>query len=297
MSVLSLEDIHRSFGAERPALRGVSLTANKGEVLGLIGKNGAGKSTLIKVALGLLHADQGSVRVFGLDPWEHPVEVKRRVGFVPEDENVFVKAKVQQLLDLHSALYPGWDGQLAARLLGALARDPSARLDTLSKGQARRVMLTCAMAHRPDLLLLDEPAGGLDPSSRREFLELAIELLNDTGSTIVFSSHHMGDIERIAGRVVIIDEGQKLVDQELDVLKEGYCVALLPSLQGAQLAALASVPGFVRQRSVGNGVHAVIADAPEAASARLAQSLGLSGVRCVRTNLEELFVTLVGGER
>jgi ABC-2 type transport system ATP-binding protein len=296
MNVLSLQNIHRSFGVDRHALRGVSITCGAGEVIGLIGKNGAGKSTLLKVALGLLHADQGEVEVFGLDPWAHPVEVKRRVGFVPEDENVFVKAKIQQLLELHAALYPSWDDQLAQRLLGPLARDPAARIDRLSKGQARRVMLTCAMAHRPELLLLDEPAGGLDPSARREFLELAIELLNDAGTTIVFSSHYMGDIERIAGRVVVIDEGQKLIDDELDVLKEEYCVALLPQLSPEQLATLPSLTGFMRHRSRGDSAHAVFALAPEAASAEIARSLGLSQVRCARVNLEELFVNLVGGE-
>ena len=296
MSVLSLHDIHRSFGADRPALRGVSLTVNAGEVLGLIGRNGAGKSTLLKVALGLLHADQGQVQVFGLDPWEHPVAVKRRVGYVPDDENVFVKAKVQQLLDLHAALYPSWDGQLAVRLLGPLARQAGVRIDQLSKGQARRVMLTCAMAHRPELLLLDEPAGGLDPSVRREFLELAIELLSDTGSSIVFSSHYMGDIERIAGRVVVIDAGQKLLDQELDALKESYCVAMLPALSDERRLALEALPGFVRHRSRRDNVHAVFALEPEAASALLTQRLGLSTVRCARVNLEELFINLVGGE-
>jgi ABC-2 type transport system ATP-binding protein len=277
-------------------LRGVSLRASQGEVIGLIGKNGAGKSTLLKVALGLLHADQGSVEVFGLDPWKQPLEVKRRVGFVPEDESVFVNAEIQQLLGLHAALYPSWDMELARRFLGPLAGELRAPVKRLSKGQARRVLLTCAMAHRPELLLLDEPAGGLDPSARREFLELAVELLNETGTTILFSSHHMGDIERIAGRVIVIDEGSKLIDCELDVLKEGYCVALLPALSAQQLATLAALPGLVRQRRRGEGVRAVFADAPEAASAKIVAALGLSGIRCLRVNLEELFIELVGGE-
>ncbi|HKO91964.1 MAG TPA: ABC transporter ATP-binding protein [Polyangiaceae bacterium] len=295
MSVLSLQDIQRSFGKAR-ALSGVSLNVQQGEVVGLIGRNGAGKSTLLNVALGLLHADRGSVRVFGLDPRQHPVEVKRRVGLVPEDESVFVNASIQRLFELHAALYPSWDEALAMRLLGPLAQDRSARLDGLSKGQARRVLLTCAMAHRPELLLLDEPAGGLDPSARREFLELAIELLNDAGSTILFSSHHMGDIERIAGRVVVLDQGQKLLDEELDALKENYSVAPLPALTPDQLAALERVPGFLRARPRGEALHAVFACEPEAAAAALVQHLGIANVRCARVNLEELFIHLVGGQ-
>jgi ABC-2 type transport system ATP-binding protein len=294
MTVLSLREIHRSFGKAQ-ALRGVNLSVQQGEVVGLIGRNGAGKSTLLNVALGLLHADRGSVQVFGLDPRQHPVEVKRRVGLVPEDESVFARASIRRLLDLHAALYPSWDEELAMRLLGPLARDPSARIERLSKGQARRVLLTCAMAHRPELLLLDEPAGGLDPSARREFLELAIELLNDAGSTILFSSHYMGDIERIAGRVVVLDQGQLLLDEELDVLKESYCVATLPSLAPEQLAALEGLPGLLRARLRGDAMFAVFAREPEAAAATLAQ-LGIENARCARVNLEEFFIHLVGDE-
>jgi len=295
MSVLEMQDIQRSFGKVQ-ALRGVSLSVQPGEVVGLIGRNGAGKSTLLKIALGLLHAERGSVQVFGLDPWQDPVEVKRRVGLVPEDDNVFLGVSIRQLCDLHGVLYPSWDEALAQRLLGALAQDMSVRIDRLSKGQARRVMLTCAMAHRPELLLLDEPAGGLDPSARREFLELAIELLNDAGSTIVFSSHYMGDIERIAGRVVVLDQGQKLLDEELDALKERYCVAALPSLAPDRLAALQGLPGLLRTRPRGDAVHAVFALEPETAAAAIGQQLGIEHVQCARVNLEELFIHLVGGQ-
>jgi ABC-2 type transport system ATP-binding protein len=296
MSVLSLHNIHRSFGAPRPALSGVSLTVNAGEVLGLIGKNGAGKSTLLKVAMALLHADQGSVQVFGLDPWRHWVEVKRRIGFVPEDESAFVRTQIRQLLDLHAALYPGWDARLAERLLGPLARHTGERLDRLSKGQVRRLLLTCALAHRPELLVLDEPGSGLDPSSRREFLELAVELLNDSGSTIVFSSHHMGDIERIATRVVVLDQGEAVLDEALDTLKEEYCVALLPALERPALEVLATQPGFVRYRARGATSSAVFKQAPEAAAVQIRQALGLGDVRCTRVGLEEFFINLVGGE-
>jgi ABC-2 type transport system ATP-binding protein len=295
MSVLTFDRVHRSF-AGRAALAGVSLEVGRGEVVGLVGRNGAGKSTLLRVALGLLHADRGSVRVLGRDPWRDAVEVKRRVGYVPDEEKSMGSTTARQLLDVHAALYPNWDEPLAQRLLGPLARQTETRLDSLSLGQRRRVFLACAIAHHPELLLLDEPAGGLDLSARREFLELAIELLNDDGASIVFSSHHMSDVERIAGRVVLIDRGIKLLDQELDVLKQEHCLALLPALSDGQLAALEQVPGFVRRRARGSGWHAVCAREPAGAEAELRQRLGVADVRCVHVNLEDLFVNLVGGE-
>jgi ABC-2 type transport system ATP-binding protein len=295
MSVLKLEDVHRSF-AGRPALAGVSLEVGQGEVVGLVGRNGAGKSTLLRLAVGLLHTDRGSVRILGLDPWRDALEVKRRIGYVPDDDKSLGNTTARQLLDVHAALYPKWDEPLAQRLLGPLAKRTDVRLDRLSKGQARRVLLSCAIAHHPELLLLDEPAGGLDPSARREFLELALELLAEDGASIVFSSHHMTDIERIAGRVVMLDHGVKLLDQELDALKQEHCLALLPELSGTQLAALDQVPGFVRRHARGTAWHAVFAREPAGADAELRQQLGVADVRCVRLTLEDLFVNLVGGE-
>ena len=294
MSVLTFENVQRSFGSRR-ALAGVSLEVGRGEVVGLVGRNGAGKSTLLRVAVGLLHAERGSVRILGLDPSRDAVEVKRRIGYVPDQEKNLGSTTLKQLLDVHAALYPTWDEPLAQRSLGALARQMDTRLDQLSKGQLQRVLLSCAVAHHPELLLLDESASGLDPIARREFLELAIELLNDDGASILFSSQQMTDIERIAGRIVILDQGVKLLDQQLDALEQ-HCLALLPELSPAQHAALQQLPGFLRCRPRGSAWHAVFAREPASAEAELRQRLGLADARCVRVNLEELFVNLVAGE-
>ena len=189
MEVLQFENIHRAYRRQADVLKGVSFTLNPGEVVGLLGQNGAGKTTLIRIAMGMLDPQAGRVRVFGLDPRRDPLEVKRRVGYVSEDQVLPPFMKVGEVIDLHRQVFPSWDEAVSDRLLAAFELSPEIKIKKLSKGQARQVALLCAVAHRPQLLLLDEPAGGLDPAARREFLETSIRLLNEEGSTILFSSH------------------------------------------------------------------------------------------------------------
>ncbi len=296
MSILNLENIHRSYEQSREALKGISLSVEPGEVVGLIGRNGAGKTTLLRIAVGILKQHQGAVRVFGLDPWDHAVEVKRKLGYVAETEAVPAHLSVGDLIDLHQDLYPTWDPALERDLLQRLALRKSSRISALSKGEARKVILLCAIAHRPELLILDEPAGGLDPSARREFLEVSIELLNQSGSSIVFSSHHMIDVERIAGRVAIIEEGDKILDVELDSFRQDFCLAILPSISEETLQRLGSMNGFVRSRKRDHSLYAVFSRKPEDVNAELSTGLGISDARCTRASLEEMFVALVGTE-
>jgi ABC-2 type transport system ATP-binding protein len=159
------------------------------------------------------------------------------------------------------------------------------------------VALLCAVCHRPDLLILDEPAGGLDPAARREFLETSIQLLNRQGAAILFSSHHMNDVERLGGRVVLLDEGRVRLDRDLDGIHDGYCVAIVPRSAVSDAATLENLPGCLRARSVYDAWHAVFEGTPDAVELQLRNALRLDQVRCVRLPLEELFVELVGGER
>lgn len=131
-----------------------------GEVIGLVGCNGAGKSTLLQVALGLLSPSEGQVKTVGADPQVDPMEVRRRVGYFADDRDTKTTATVNEMVALHKALFPHWDDAFAGRLLGPLALQGRKRIDRLSLGQSRRVLLSCALAHRPELLLLDEPANG-----------------------------------------------------------------------------------------------------------------------------------------
>jgi ABC-2 type transport system ATP-binding protein len=234
------------------------------------------------------------VRVLGLDPWRQAVELKRQVGYVAEEQLLPVDLTVGQVFDLHRQLFPSWDPTLESRLRERFSIREGARIGQLSKGEARQVALLCAVAHRPKLLLLDEPAGGLDPAARRGILEAAIGLLSEAGSTVVFSSHHMADVERIAGRVVLLHEGGVLLDGDLDSIRESYSLAVvsLDSLRDRPFPALAAC---VRARRTPSGWHAVFSLPPDEVETLLASQLGNGHAACQRIPLEELFVEMVEG--
>ena len=294
-TVLEFENVTREYKKGVPVLNGVSFAMGEGEVAGLVGRNGAGKSTLLRIAMGMLVPQQGRVRVFGLSPTDDPVEVKKRIGYVAEDQVLPAGMSIAELTALHRALFPKWDGAMEKDLLDRFGLSPQDRIKKLSKGQKREVALLLALCHRPELLILDEPAGGLDPAARREFLEASIRLLNREGSAILFSSHHMGDIERIGARVLLLDEGKIRLDCELDRVREDLCVAMVPKAW-MEAAALEKTPGCLRVRPVFDDWHAVFKGAPETVTALLRGPLGSRGVSCIRVPLEELFVELVGGK-
>ncbi len=158
MTVLQMHDIHRSFEPGVPVLDGVDLTVGQGEVVGLLGRNGAGKTTLLHIAMGMLHQQTGTVAVFGLDPRRRPIEVKRGVGFVSENQILPDSLRVREVVALHRSLFPTWNEAMARDLAERFAVPANTRIKALSKGQARQVALLCALSHRPELLVLDEPA-------------------------------------------------------------------------------------------------------------------------------------------
>ncbi len=221
---------------------------------------------------------------------------RRRIGYVSETQDLPAFLSVRDVLALHRSLYPDWDDDLASRLGKGFELPGSAKIGKLSKGQARQVALLCAISHRPDLLVLDEPAGGLDPAARREFLETSIRFLSDTGSTILFSSHHMTDVERMAGRLMMIHGGQLWLDSDVDSVREGYSLALVPDLGDDTGARLLAVKGCLCVRRHDGGWRAVFECAPEACRDGLQRKLEGVTVHCAAVGLEEMFIELVGGQ-
>jgi ABC-2 type transport system ATP-binding protein len=219
--VIVVSALTRRFGA-RTALASVSLSVPRGGVYGLVGANGAGKTTLIKHVLGLLRAESGSVRVFGLDPVAEPVGVLSRIGYLSEDNDIPGWMRVDELIRYSRAFYPAWDDVYAEELRQAFALEPSAKIKTLSKGQKARAGLLSALAHRPELLVLDEPSSGLDPIVRRDILGAILRTIADEGRTVLFSSHLLEEVEQVADHVTMISQGEIVLSAPLRAIKERH---------------------------------------------------------------------------
>ena len=222
-SVIDVSELTRHFGA-KTALAAVSLSFPRGAVYGLVGANGAGKTTLIKHILGLLRAESGTVRVFGLDPVADPVGVLSRIGYLSEENDLPAWMRVDELIRYSRAFYPAWDDLYAEELRRAFELEPSAKIRTLSKGQKARAGLLIALAHRPELLVLDEPSSGLDPIVRRDILGAVIRTIADEGRTVLFSSHLLEEVEQVADHVTMINHGKIVLSAPLDAIRESHRV-------------------------------------------------------------------------
>lgn len=227
--VIDVSSLTRRFGA-KTALSAVSLALPRGAVYGLVGANGAGKTTLIKHLLGILRADSGSVRVFGLDPVADPVAVLSRIGYLSEENDLPRWMRVDELIRYLRAFYPAWDDSYAEELRQTFALDPAAKIKDLSKGQKARAGLLVALAYRPELLLLDEPSSGLDPIVRRDILGAIMRTIADQGRTVLFSSHLLDEVEEVADHVTMISEGRIALSASLDAIKQSHGGASLDEI-------------------------------------------------------------------
>jgi len=219
--VVSVAGLTRRFGG-RTALDSVSVAMPGGAVYGLVGANGAGKTTLIKHILGLLRAQSGAVRVFGLDPVTDPVGVLSRIGYLSEENDLPGWMRVDELIQYSRAFHPTWDDGYAEELRLTFALDPRALVKTLSKGQKARAGLLVALAHRPELLLLDEPSSGLDPIVRRDILGAVMRTVADEGRTVLFSSHLLHEVEQVADHVTMINEGRIALSAPLAAIRASH---------------------------------------------------------------------------
>jgi ABC-2 type transport system ATP-binding protein len=219
--VVEVVTLSRSFGDKR-ALDEVSFQATEGCVHGLVGSNGAGKTTLLKHLLGLLRAQSGSVRVFGLDPVRDPVGVLSRVGYLSEERELPEWMRIDELMRYTQAYHPTWDDAYARELIGTFALDPGKKIKELSKGMRAQAGLVVAVAHRPELLILDEPSTGLDAVVRRDILDAIVRTVADDGRTVIFSSHLLDEVERMSDRVTMMLHGRVTLDGALDEVRRSY---------------------------------------------------------------------------
>ncbi len=298
MTVLALETagLVKSYQAGAPVLDGLDLAVPAGRVFGLMGLNGAGKTTAIKLLLGLLRPDAGTACILGLDMWRATPIERTRVAAVPQEIQVYDWLTVTELCRHVACFYPRWDPDYARRLIRRfdLAQDLDRPSGQLSGGQRRKLAMLLALAARPDVLLLDEPAANLDPVARRELLAELIDILNaDGGPTVLYSTHVMADLERLADDVGVLHRGRLLYQGPLDDLRDSVRRVQVvfdgPPPPGFE------VPGALWSQASGSVLHALVQVPTEADLAPIRQLPGAQ-VQVFALSLEDIFVNLVGAE-
>ncbi len=218
------------------ALRDCSLELPVGRVVALVGPNGAGKTTLLQLAVGLTTPSAGSVAVFGLAPSAQPRQVLPRVGFVAQEQPLYRRFSVADMLTLGRKLNPRWDDALARTRLARLGLPLDRQVGRLSGGQRSQVALVMALAKRPDLLLLDEPVASLDPLARREFLTVLMEAAADDGLTVLLSSHIIADLERVCDHLVILSAARVQLSGDIEEIVATHKLLVGPRRDPASIA-------------------------------------------------------------
>ncbi len=218
-NVINVENLVKYFDG-RCVLDGINLKVPQGCIYGLLGRNGIGKTTLIRILLGLESPTRGHTSLLGIDSTNLPVEVRGRIGCVAEGHNLIQNYKVSRLIKLCKDLCVQWNNEFFEHLIETFRLPLDRRVKELSIGMRAQLNLALAMATEPELLILDDPTLGLDTVARRQFLELAIELIQQQKRTILFCSHILSDVERIADRIGILAAGKLVVDCRLEELKK-----------------------------------------------------------------------------
>jgi ABC-2 type transport system ATP-binding protein len=275
----------------RDVLKDISTDVRPGDVIGVIGKNGAGKTTLLETLLGFSPPSSGSAEIFGENSLAMSAAVKARIGFVPQTDELLPTLTGHRQLALTGTFYPNWDQALVDRLASEWEVPLDRAVIKLSGGERQKLSTLLALGNRPDLLVLDEPVASLDPLARRRFLQQVLEIAGDPQRAVIFSTHIVSDLERVANRIWIVKDGRLLWDGETDALKQS--VRRLHVRARRQLPAAISLPGVLHMRRAADGMSATITvrDASDAAIAELARNLD-ADIESEGLGLEDIFLEI-----
>jgi ABC-2 type transport system ATP-binding protein len=291
-SAITIEGLHFSYG-KKQVLKGVDLEVPKGSIFGFLGRNGTGKTTTIKTLLGLQKPQAGRCVIGGLDSFTETLEVRRRIGFMAEDQQMYGWMTISRIIKWVAGFYPDWDYKFADELADKLGLPKNTKVKALSKGQNSSLALLLALGHRPDIVILDDPTLGLDPIARKDFLRHVIELLQSNGVTVFFSSHLLYEIEPVADHIAILDQGVIIKASRTEQLRESVRKFVLIPKQEVNFSKLAGILDILK---VGDNVSITVDDCNEEKRNRL-KGMSINGMTEVALNLDEIFEAYVIGNR
>lgn len=290
--VFDFRKVSKAFGRQ-VAIDEFSLAAEPGTIVALLGENGAGKTTALRILLGLLEPDGGSARVFGMDSWLHGDDVRRRVGYVPDQPSLYDWMTVDEMGWFCGGFYTKSFVDEYRRMVCEFELPLKKKIGALSKGMRAKIGLALAMAHHPELLVLDEPTSGLDPVVRREFLQSMVDVAA-SGQTVLLSSHQISEVERVADIVAILRDGKLQVVERLDELKSAVCEMTVTLRNGA--TDIPAPPGSLIHRIQQDRQWKVLLrdlDESELDAFQSSENVGSIDIR--RPNLEEIYVGYMQG--
>ncbi|HVE65530.1 MAG TPA: ABC transporter ATP-binding protein [Thermoanaerobaculia bacterium] len=282
------------------ACAGVSLSVPRGSVYALLGRNGAGKSSLVRCLLGQQRPTEGRALLFGNDSWTTRTLAMVSLGVVPEEPDAPPAMTVSQIADFCSGLYASWDAAEVSKRLDRFGIPRSTAFGRLSKGQKAQVMLTLALGHSPEVLVLDDPTLGLDVVARRALYEEVVGDLADRGTTVFLTTHDLSGVEGIATHVGILKEGELVLDEELESLKLRFRRIRYGNERSETRTAYGTELDFfdaVRVRARGWGVDAVVSNYDDRSFATFRQQDGVRDAEASSLSLEEIFVAVAGEEK
>jgi ABC-2 type transport system ATP-binding protein len=275
--------------SKKVVVNNLSLRVPVGSVYGFLGPNGAGKTTTIKTLLGMRPAQGGRISVLGYDPFKQGLEMRKRVGYMAETNNLYPHMKVRELVETARRLSARWNSQAVERYLDLFNLPRNEKIRKLSKGMKGQLALTVLLGSEPDLLVLDEPTSGLDPLKRYEFLNQVVREVSSAGRTIFFSSHNLNEVEQIADTVAIINDGQLVVEDELDNLKLREKAVKAGFDRPVWVHELEALPGVRKVMQEGRRFRLLVSGNAEEVAADL-RAMGARTVEVVDMNLESIFV-------
>lgn len=276
----------------RCAVDQVTLRIPEGCVYGLLGPNGSGKTTTIKMMLGLLKPTRGTARLLGHDSTRLPPKLRDRIGYVAEGHELYRSATIRDLAEFQSAFFSRWNGRSFKQMLDHFRLLPKQRIRQLSNGQRAQVSLALTLACEPDLLIMDDPTLGVDPVIRRRFLESMIQLISQSGRTVLFSSHVLADVERVAQRIGILTFGVFRVDCTLTEFKQK--LRRIRVVFDSAVPPLLDLPGLVWLQLTGRECILTIAHYDGTHETALRQR-GARVIEPLESTLEDLFIDYNSG--
>lgn len=288
--VIEIRDICKHY-REKQVLSDLTFSVTRGQTFAFLGRNGAGKTTTIQMLLGLLKPDSGLVKVLGTDPAVDPLTVRRTVGYLAEDQTMFGWMTVDQLIRFIAPFYPTWDHVLAASYAKQFELPLRTKVRHLSKGQNVRLGLLLALTHRPEVVILDDPALGLDPIMRRDFNRDLVTHLQAEGRTVLYSSHLLYEVEPVADMVAILHEGRIIRQGTPEDLRTQIRRLVMSTENVARVGSRLEI---LDGRVVAGEVILTVDHAETAIALLHREEIGH---RAVSLNLDEIFEAFVAGCR